>query len=298
MKTTGTNATGTDTLGTDTLGTDTLGTDTLGTNATDAAGTDIEGRVALVTGAGQGVGRQVALDLAARGAGAVLVNDVDAARADAVAAEIRGLGGTATGVACDVTDYDAVGAMFARARDAHGPVGVLVNNAGNQGGGGAAPPALPFWEQGPEHWSPSLGVNLHGVLNCARHALAQMVEAGAGGRIVTVISDAGRVGETGGLEAYSAAKAGAAGLTRALARAGGRYAVTANSVALGATRTPATDAYLADPALRKQLLSRYLVRRIGEPSDASAMIVFLASRGASWITGQTMPVNGGYSVAL
>lgn len=258
---------------------------------------DIEGRVAVVTGAGQGVGRQIALDLAAHGASAVVVNDIEAARAEGVADEIRHNGTKAMGAQCDVVDFDAVGEMFSAARDAYGPVGVLVNNAGNQGGD-APPPAVPFWEQGPAQWQPSIGVNLHGVLNCSRHAVAQMVGGDCGGRIVTVISDAGRVGEIGGLEAYSAAKAGAAGLTRALARLGGRYQVTANCVALGATRTPATEEFLANPAQNKRMLSQYMVRRIGEPSDGSGMVVFLASAAASWITGQTIPVNGGYSVAL
>ncbi|TCP48492.1 3-oxoacyl-[acyl-carrier protein] reductase [Tamaricihabitans halophyticus] len=258
---------------------------------------DIEGRVAVVTGAGQGVGRQIALDLAAHGAGAVVVNDIDAARAQRVADEISEQGTKAMGLRCDVSNFDAVGEMFATIQEAYGPVGVLVNNAGNQGGD-KAPPSQPFWEQGPAEWYPSIGVNLHGVLNCARYALGQMVNASGGGRIVTVISDAGRVGEINGLEAYSGAKAGAAGLTRALARLGGRYQVTANSVALGATRTPATEEYLADPDMRKRVLGQYMVRRVGEPTDASGMVAFLASAAAGWISGQTIPVNGGYSVTL
>lgn len=259
---------------------------------------DIEDRVVVVTGAGQGVGRRIALDLAAHGAGAVVVNDIDADRAEAVAGEIEHCGARAMGLQCDVVDFDAVGAMFTRVREVFGTVSVLVNNAGNQGAGGAPPPSAPFWEQGPAQWVPSLGVNLNGVFNCSRHALAQMVAGESGGRIITVISDAGRVGEIGGLEAYSAAKAGASGLTRSLARAGGRYRVTANSVALGATRTPATEQFLADPEQRKRILSQYMLRRIGEPSDASAMVTFLASAAGSWITGQTIPVNGGYSVTL
>lgn len=260
--------------------------------------TDIGGRVALVTGAGQGVGRQVALELARNGAGAVIVNDVDGDRAEQVADELRALGTTAIGAPCDVTDFDAVGELLERTRAEVGPLGVLVNNAGNQGASGAEPPATPFWEQTPEHWAPALGVNLHGVLVCARHALAQMREAGAGGRIVTVISDAGRVGETNGLEAYSAAKAGAAGCMRAFARLGGRFGVTANCVALGATRTPATERFLGDEETNKRILAGYVIRRFGEPEDAAAMVVFLASEAAGWVTGQTIPVNGGYSLAL
>uniref|UniRef100_UPI0012907979 SDR family NAD(P)-dependent oxidoreductase n=1 Tax=Escherichia coli TaxID=562 RepID=UPI0012907979 len=138
----------------------------------------------------------------------------------------------------------------------------------------------------------------HGVLNCSRHALAQMVEAGRGGRIVTVISDAGRVGEIHGLEAYSAAKAGAAGVTRSLARLGGRHGVTANCVALGGTRTPATAELLDDPETARKVFASYMLRRPGEPTDGAGLVVVLASRAGAWVTGQTIPVNGGYSVAL
>ncbi len=124
-----------------------------------------------------------------------------------------------------------------------------------------------------------------------------MVPAGFG-RIVTVISDAGRVGEARGLEIYSGAKAGAAGFTRAVARLGGRYGITANSVALGATRTPAIAALTENEEFARKALSGYLIRRFGEPEDAANMITFLASEAAGWITGQTIPVNGGYSLTL
>ncbi|WP_255375883.1 SDR family NAD(P)-dependent oxidoreductase [Saccharomonospora sp. CUA-673] len=87
-------------------------------------------------------------------------------------------------------------------------------------------------------------------------------------------------------------------MTRALARAGGRYEITANCVALGATRTPATDEFLGDPERNKRILSQYIVRRFGEPEDGSGMVVFLASAAGAWVTGQTVPVNGGYSVTL
>jgi 3-oxoacyl-[acyl-carrier protein] reductase len=124
-----------------------------------------------------------------------------------------------------------------------------------------------------------------------------MVPAGYG-RIVTVISDAGRVGEANGMEVYSGAKAGAAGFTRAVARLGGRFGITANCISLGATRTPSTDAALADDDLGAKVLSRYIVRRFGEPVDAAAAVLFLSSESAGWITGQTLAVNGGYSLTL
>ena len=134
-------------------------------------------------------------------------------------------------------------------------------------------------------------------MHCTRAVIPGMIEAGRGGRIITVISDAGRMGEPG-LEAYSAAKAGAAGLTRALARSLGRFDITANNVAIAATRTPATAAGFDNEDLAKRILRNYVIRRFGEPSDVAAMITFLASNASSWITGQTYPVNGGFSVSL
>jgi len=117
------------------------------------------------------------------------------------------------------------------------------------------------------------------------------------GKIVTVISDAGRVGEPN-LEIYSGAKAGAAGFTRAIAKDLGRANITANCVALGATRTPAIERGLSDPEQVKRMLKVYQIKRVGEPEDAANLILFLSSDASSWITGQTYPVNGGYSFAM
>jgi 2-hydroxycyclohexanecarboxyl-CoA dehydrogenase len=255
---------------------------------------DLTGRVALVTGAGQGVGAAIATYLAANGA-AVAVNDYVAERAETVAEEIRSRGGTAIGVQGDVTDFDAVtGAVATIAREL-GPVTVLVNNAGNAG---ANPPGLsgaPFWESEPSAWEPYLRVNLYGVLYCCRAVVPGMIDAGHG-RLITVISDAGRMGEPR-LEAYSAAKAGAAGLMRALARSLGRYRITANSVAIAFTQTPTTAGVLADERFTRKMLSNYIIRRVGEPTDPAGLVTFLASSAADWITAQTYPVNGGFSVS-
>lgn len=256
---------------------------------------DLKGRTIFVSGAGQGVGRRVALHAAEHGAGAVVVNDFYQDRAEAVAAEVEELGVTAFPVQADVSDFESVRDAFSRARGAVGPITILVNNAGNAGATGTAgPDPLPFWEQEPSDWAPFLGVNLDGVMHCTRHALSDMVTERYG-RIVTVISDAGRVGEPG-LEAYSGAKAGAAGFMRSIARTTGRFQITANAVALAATRTPFVSALLEDPEATKAQLKRYIIRRFGEPEDAANMILFLVSDAASWITGQTYPVNGGYSV--
>lgn len=257
---------------------------------------DLKGRTALVTGGGQGVGRQVALYLAGHGAGAVVVNDFHRARAEAVAAEVEAAGAKALPLAFDVADYEAVGAALAAAGDSFGRVDILVNNAGNAGPTSGLGDLVPFWQSDPQEWQRWLATNLHGVLNVTRHAMPAMVEAGYG-RIVTVISDAGRVGEPH-LAVYSAAKAGAGGFMRAVAKAGGRYGITANSVALGGTRTPAVADLLPDEEAHKRALAHYVIRRLGEPQDAAAMILFLCSDAASWITGQTYPVNGGYSFAM
>jgi 3-oxoacyl-[acyl-carrier protein] reductase len=257
---------------------------------------DLDGRIGLVTGAGQGVGRETALHFARSGAGGVVVNDYYADRASAVAAEVERLGARALAAQGDVTDYASVSAMFARANEAFGRVDLLVNNAGNAGAEPGAVTRKPFWEQEPRDWGPFLQVNLFGVLHCVRAALPGMIERGYG-RIVTVISDAGRVGEPN-LEIYSGAKAGAAGFTRAVAKSAARYGVTANCVALGATRTPATTMMWSNDDYAKRVLRHYPLRRFGEPADAANLILFLASDASSWITGQTYPVNGGYSMAL
>ncbi len=257
---------------------------------------DLEGRIALVSGAGQGVGAATAHYLAAQGA-KVVVNDFVAERAAEVATQINDGGGTAIGVQGDVTDFASVMSMVDVAREKLGTVDVLVNNAGNAGADPSALTGKPFWEKDPDEWAPFLDVNLYGVLHCCRAVLPGMIEAGKGGRIITVMSDAGRVGEAG-LEVYSAAKAGAGGLTRGLARSLGRFDITANNVAIAATRTPAIQAMTDNEDLAKRVLKGYIIRRFGEPSDVAAMVTFLASNAASWTTGQTYPVNGGFSVNL
>jgi NAD(P)-dependent dehydrogenase (short-subunit alcohol dehydrogenase family) len=253
-------------------------------------------RAALVTGAGQGVGRQIALQLARHGA-AVAVNDFYADRAEAVAKEIAAEGGSAIPLPFDVSDYVAAGEAAATAAARLGTIGVLVNNAGNAGPRmDPLAPAPPFWESEPGEWEPWLATNLYGVLNTTRALLPGMVEQ-QWGRVINLMSDAGRVGEPN-LIIYSGAKAGVGGFTRALAKSVGRYNVTANCVSLASVRTPSTAAATDDPAMAKKVLSGYVIRRFGEPEDIANMVLFLASDASSWITGQTYPVNGGYSFAV
>jgi 3-oxoacyl-[acyl-carrier protein] reductase len=258
---------------------------------------DLTGRRALITGAGQGVGRGLAQAFAVAGAD-VVVNDLRAERANAVVDEIRAAGGTATAAAFDVTDYRAVTDAVADVAANAGHIDIVVNNAGNAGAEGFASRA-PFAETTPGDWEPFLRVNLYGVLHCTRAVLPSMIDH-RWGRVLTIVSDAGRTGDANGAT-YAAAKAGAAGLTRSLALETGRYGITANNIALGTMRTPLTEplwAERADSPQAKAILAGYAVRRPGCPEDLTHLAVLLAGEHGSWITGQTIPVNGGYSFAL
>jgi 3-oxoacyl-[acyl-carrier protein] reductase len=138
-------------------------------------------------------------------------------------------------------------------------------------------------------------------MHCTRAVLPGMIERAGGGRVVTIISDAGRFGDIN-MAAYAAAKAGAAGFSRSIAREVGRYGITVNNVALGTIRPPSADDSEAETPEAyerlKKMMSPYIIRRRGEPEDVANLVTFLVSPLASWITGQTYPVNGGYTLAL
>lgn len=256
-------------------------------------GVDLDGRRVLITGGGQGVGRGLAVAFGAAGA-EVLVNDLRAQRAEAVVDEIRAAGGAARPAPFDVTDYPGVADAVA----AVGSVDILVNNAGNAGAEGFASRDK-FADTEPADWEPFIRVNLYGVLHCTRAVLPAMV-AGNWGRILTIVSDAGRAGDPGGA-VYGAAKAGAAGLTRSVALENGRYNITANNISLGTMRTPLTEALWSehgDSPQARAILQNYAIRRPGLPEDVTHLALTLASDHGSWITGQTICVNGGYSLAL
>jgi NAD(P)-dependent dehydrogenase (short-subunit alcohol dehydrogenase family) len=260
---------------------------------------DLGGQIAFVTGAGQSVGRQIALTLAHHNAGGIAVNDFVPERAAAVVAEIEALGVRAIPVAADVGDHAAVKSAIATVTEALGPVTLLINNAGNAGPDATISLASTFWETDPEEWDRYFRTNLYGVMNCCHAALPGMVEQRKG-RIVTIVSDAGRVGEAR-LAAYSAAKAGAAGLVRALAKEAGRYGITSNAISLSTIVPPMDEEQMAKFMASEQTkarLSRYTIRRYGTPGDVAGMALFLCSDAANWITGQTYPVNGGYTFAV
>ena len=253
---------------------------------------DLTGRTALVTGAGKGIGATVAKYLAASGA-YVVINDVDEERADATATEINDrTAGLARTYVADVTSYEQVAEMAASV----GPIDILINNAGNAGTNAFGTMTVPFWETSPDSWSGFVDVNLTGVMNVT-HALLPGMITRPHGRVVTVVSDAGRTGEAR-LAAYAAAKAGAAGFTRSIARAVARYGGTANCVSLGTVRTWEPDRHVRSTEEEARALDRYVIRRFGTTDDVAGVVLLLSSDAGSWITGQTIPVNGGFSFGM
>src|SRR5207249_4875294 len=204
------------------------------------------------------------------------------------------------GVSADVTDLPAVNAMVRRVIEEFSSVDILVNNAGipTISAADAVPATGGFFSgSGPEQWERTMGLITYGVLNCSRAVIEGMSER-RWGRIINVISDAGRVGEPR-LVAYSMAKAGVIGFSKALAKEVGRSCVTVNCVSPATTQTEATETWIA--AQGEQIMRQYPLakglNRLGKPSDIANAVAFLASERAEWITGQVLSVNGGYSMA-
>ena len=239
---------------------------------------DLSGKVAVVTGAGQNVGAGIARALAARGA-TVHVNDIVGERAHDTVAQIVDAGGSASVAPFDVTDYDAVLAAITDV----GTVDILVNNAGNGGAEGMG--LVQFRDSEPAGWQGAINVNLFGVLHCSRAVINGMCERGFG-RVITISSGAGITGLHIGVSPYAAGKGGAISFMRHLAAENARFGVTANSLALGLMQ-PENSAALA--GLERQIP----VGRTGTPDDVGAACVYLASDEASWMTGQTLHLDGG-----
>ncbi len=254
----------------------------------------IGGRIALVTGSGDGVGRAIAMHMARAGA-EVWINDIDEGRAKKVVGEIEREGGTAHSVIADICSPDAVKLMA----QTTGPVDILVNNAGSGVRAWASGDTrlVNFSESSPAEWEPIMRVNLTGVLHVTHAYLPAMLEKGWG-RILAIVSDAGRRGERRQV-VYGTAKAATMGFARGLAAEVGRQGVTVNCISLGAMQHgPLADAAADDPDLEAKLAAAYPIGRLGRVDDPAPLAVVLCSEAGEWITGQVYPVDGGYVPAL
>jgi 3-oxoacyl-[acyl-carrier protein] reductase len=244
---------------------------------------DLSGRVAIVTGAGQGMGRAVAVALAARGA-AVVVNDLNAASAEAVAAELRATGTAAVAVRADVVDAAAVRGMVEQAVARFGGVQILINNAGVLRPTRVAEIAEAEWD-----WV--IGVNLKGTFLCSQAVLPAMKAAGWG-RIVNFSSTAGKNVSTVGGAHYTAAKAGILGFTRHLAKEVAADGITVNAVCPGLIDTEMVRATI-DEARTAAYARSFPIARLGRPEEVAELVAFLASERAAYITGASLDINGG-----
>ena len=242
----------------------------------------LRGKVAIVTGAGSGIGRAIALDLAAEGT-TVIAADLaeDNARQTAELA-----GENVHAMRLDVTSFENATAVVEQVVAQHQGVDVLINCAGAWRAG-------LFTESTPDDWAFEINVCLMGVINCTRAVIDPMVARG-GGKIVNISSDAGRIGEFR-QAVYSGAKAGVIGFSKAVAREVGKSGIHVNCVCPGYTKTPGTADLTEE--MEARIAKAYPLRKIGHPDDVSRVAVFLASNGASHTTGQTISVSGGYSMA-
>jgi 3-oxoacyl-[acyl-carrier protein] reductase len=246
---------------------------------------DLQGRVALVTGGARDVGAAISRTLAAGGAAVAVNYHGSEAEAAGVVAEIEKSGGKAKVYKADVSDADAVKRLVASVQGDFGGLDILVNNAGLVF-------RKRFSDTTVEEWRKQIDTCLYGALNCC-HSAGPLLEASGRGRIISIMGDSSRVGESG-LALAAAARAGTIALMKSLAREWGRSGVTANSIALGLIETAHDKAWVE--ANREKLVKAYAIRRLGLPSDVAPLVALLASDAGGWITGQVISVNGGYSM--
>lgn len=245
----------------------------------------LEGKVAIVTGAGQGIGRGIALKLAQEGA-SVAIADLNLETANQAADELKGLGHKAIAVQTDVSSSASVNQMVQQVLDSFGTVDILVNNAGY-----VSPMMTPFIKETEEYWEKVIGICYTGMILCSRAVVDTMI-AKKSGKIVSITSDASKVGQSG-QAVYSGAKGAVAAFSKAISVELARYNINVNCVAPGATNTPAFAQ--APQEVKDAAAKMYPLRRVAEVQDIANAVAFLASDEASFITGQNLSVSGGYT---
>lgn len=242
----------------------------------------LEGKVALVTGASRGIGREIALELAKQGANVVVNYAGSEAKANEVADEIKALGKEAFAIKCDVSNLEEVSVMVKETIERFGKLDILVNNAG------ITKDNL-LMRMKEEEWDDVININLKGVFLCTKAVTRQMMKQRVG-RIINIASIVGVSGNPGQAN-YVAAKAGVIGLTKTTAKELASRNITVNAIAPGFITTDMTDK-LTDE-LKAEMLKQIPLARLGEPKDIAKMTAFLASDDSSYITGQTLHIDGG-----
>lgn len=247
--------------------------------------TMLEGKIALVTGASRGIGRQTAITLAANGATVIVNYCGSKEKAEEVVETIQKRGGKASVYGCNVSDYSAVETMMKDIVKEYGAVDILVNNAGITKDG-------LLMKMSEADYDDVLDINLKGTFNCIKHISRQMLKQKSG-RIINLSSVVGVYGNAGQVN-YSASKAGIVGITKSVAKELGSRGITVNAVAPGFIMTEMTDAMPEDA--KQQVADRIAMKKLGKVEDVAELVAFLASEKASYITGQVICVDGGMSI--
>ena len=246
---------------------------------------DLNGKVALVTGASRGIGREIALTLAGYGATVIVNYNGSEKKAEEVVGKIKEAGGKAEAIRCNVAEFDRSKELIDQVIKSYGKLDILVNNAG------ITRDNL-IMKMSEADFDDVIAVNLKGAFNCIRHASRQMLKQ-RGGRIINISSVSGVMGNAGQAN-YCASKAGIIGLTKSVARELGSRGITSNCVAPGFIKTEMTDVLSED--VKQSMGEQIPLKRFGETRDIAEAVAFLASDSASYITGQVLQVDGGMAM--